>query len=182
LKQHKQNTKNHKIDTGKAIPTCVPPHRVSPKERQIIIDMTNEMLTNGVIKPSVSPWASPIVQVKKKDGKQIFCIDFRRLNKVTIRDVYPIPRIEDCLTAMGGNFLFSTFDMHAGFWQIGMLEQDKQKTAFIVDGGLYEFNVMPLDLQKPQQHFRDIWIWYQQDSNGPVNLFTSTMSAYFQKQ
>jgi hypothetical protein len=144
----------HKIDTGNAIPTCVPPHRVSPKERQIIMDMTNEMLTNGVIQPSVSPWASPIVLVKKKDGKQRFCIDFRQLNKVTIRDVYPIPRIEDCLTALGGNCWFSTFDMHAGFWQIEMLEQDKQKTAFIVDGGLYEFNVMPFGLTNATATFQ----------------------------
>jgi hypothetical protein len=94
---------HHKIDTGNAIPTSVPPQRVLPKERQIIIDMTNEMLTNRVIQPSVSPRASTIVLVKKKDGKQRFCVDFRRLNKVTIRNVYPIPRIEDCLTALGGN-------------------------------------------------------------------------------
>jgi hypothetical protein len=116
--------------------------------------MTNEMLTNGVIQPSVSPWASPIVLVKKKDGKQRFCIDFRQLNKVTIRDGYLIPRIEDCLTALGGNCWFSTFDMHAGFWQIEMLEPDKQKTAFIVDGCLYEFNVMPFGLTNATATFQ----------------------------
>jgi hypothetical protein len=133
----------HSIDTGNAKPTCQPPHRVSPKERQVIKGLTDEMLQNGVIQHSVSPWASPIVLVKKKDGKHRFCIDFRNLNKITVRDVYPIPRIEDCLTALGGNHWFSTFDMHAGFWQIEMLIKIKQKTALIVDGGLYEFNVMP---------------------------------------
>ncbi len=104
----------HTIDTGQARPVCQPPHRVSPKERQLIREMTDDMLQNGVIRPSVSPWASPIVSVKKKEGKQRFCIDFRNLNKVTIRDVYPIPRIDDCLTALGGNqhstFDFSTFE------------------------------------------------------------------------
>jgi hypothetical protein len=120
----------------------------------MIKEMTDEMLQNGIIQPSMSPWASPIVLVKKKDGKQRFCIDFRRLNKITVRDVYPIPRIEDCLTALGGNHWFSTFDMHAGFWQIEMLEQDKQKTAFIVDGGLYEFNVMPFGLTNATATFQ----------------------------
>ncbi len=93
---------------------------MSPKERQLLQEMTEEMLQKGVIQPSSSPLASPIVLVKKKDGKQRFCIDSRKLNKETIRDVYPIPRIDDCLTALGGNQWFSTFDMHAGFWQIEM--------------------------------------------------------------
>ena len=116
--------------------------------------MTEEMLQNGVIQPSSSPWASPIVLVKKKDGKQRFCIDFRKLNKVTIRDVYPIPRIDDCLTALGGNQWFSTFDMHAGFWQIEMAAEDKPKTAFIVEGGLYEFKVMPFGLTNATATFQ----------------------------
>jgi hypothetical protein len=144
----------HIIDTRQARPVCQPPHRLSPKERQLIRDMTEDMLQNGVIRPSVSPWASPIVLVKKKDGKQRFCIDFRNLNKVAIRDVYPIPRIDDCLTALGDNQWFSTFDMNAGFWQIGMAEEDRHKTAFIVEGGLYEFNVMPFGLTNATATFQ----------------------------
>ncbi len=130
------------------------PHRVSPIERKIITEMTNEMLTNYVVRPFTSPWASPIVLVKKKDGKQRFCIDFRKLNQVTTRDVYPIPRIDDCLDALGGNTLFSTFDMHAGYWQIPMIEQDKAKTAFITDSGLFEFNVMPFGLTNATATFQ----------------------------
>jgi hypothetical protein len=80
----------HTIDTGTAKPVNKPPHRTSPAERQIIRDMTNEMLANWVIESSTSPWASPVVIVKKKDGKQRFCIDFRKLNAITTRDVYPI--------------------------------------------------------------------------------------------
>ncbi len=79
---------------------------------------------------------------------------FSEFKKIKVRDVYPIPRIEDCLTALGGNHWFSTFDMHAGFWQIEMLEKDKQKTAFIVDGGLYKFNVMPFGLTNATATFK----------------------------
>ncbi len=96
----------HTIDTGQPRPVCQPPHRVSPKKRHLIREMTDDMWQNGVIRPSVSPWASPIVLVNKKDGKQRFCIDFRNLNKVTIRDVYPIPTKDDCLTALEGNQWF----------------------------------------------------------------------------
>lgn len=144
----------HKIITGEAKPTNQPPHRVSPTERNIIIQMTREMLNSKVIQPSSSPWASPVVLVRKKDGKQRFCIDFRKLNTLTQRDVYPIPRIEDCLTALGGNRFFSSFDLFSGFWQISMASEDKQKTAFIVDGGLFEFNVMPFGLTNATATFQ----------------------------
>jgi hypothetical protein len=92
--------------------------------------------------------------VKKKDGKQRFCIDFRKLNAITTRDVYPIPRIEDCLNALGGNSFFSSFDLFSGFWQIGIDDTDKKKTAFIVDSGLYEFNVMPFGLTNAPATFQ----------------------------
>jgi hypothetical protein len=119
----------------------------------MIREMTSDMVASGVIQPSNSPWASPVVLVKKKDGKQRFCIDFRKLIAVTTRDVYPIPRVEDCLNALGGNSLFSSFDLFSGFWQIAMDEEDK-KTAFIVDDGLYEFNVMPFGLTNATATFQ----------------------------
>ena len=144
----------HVINTGHAKPISQPPHRVSPIERKVIREMTDDMLERGAIQPSTSPWASPVVLVKKKDGKQRFCIDFRKLNQVTTRDVYPIPRIDDCLQALGGNILFSTFDLFAGYWQIAMSESDKQKTAFIIDSGLYEFNVMPFGLTNATATFQ----------------------------
>lgn len=144
----------HQINTGNAKPTSQPPHRVSPMEREMIRQMTHEMLHNKVISPSSSPWASPVVLVRKKDGKQRFCIDFRKLNSLTQRDVYPIPRIEDCLTALGGNRFFSSFDLFSGFWQIAMDSTDKQKTAFIVEGGLFEFNVMPFGLTNATATFQ----------------------------
>ena len=112
------------------------------------------MLANKVIKPSNSPWASPVVLVKEKDGSSRFCIDYRKLNEITTRDIYPLPRIEDCLGALGGNAYFSSLDLFAGYWQIPMDEKDKQKTAFIVDGGLFEFNVMPFGLTNATATFQ----------------------------
>ena len=92
--------------------------------------------------------------LRKKKRKQRFCIDFRKLNAITTRDEYPIPRIEDCLNALGGNSFFSSFDLFSGFWQIGINENDKNKTAFIVDSGLYEFNVMPFGLTNAPATFQ----------------------------
>ena len=82
----------------------------------------------------------------KKDGSVRFCVDYRMLNKVTIRDVYLLPRIDDSLARLGSGKIFSSLDLCAGYWQIPMSEKDKTKTAFITEDGLYEFNVMPFGL------------------------------------
>ena len=144
----------HRIETITNKTISQPPHRPSPLERLIMREMTDEMLANKVIQPSTSPWSSPVVLVKKKDGKPRFCIDFRKLNQITKRDAYPIPRIEDCLSSLGGNSFFSSFDLFSGYWQIAMQEKDKNKTAFIVEGGLYEFNVMPFRLTNATATFQ----------------------------
>ena len=104
------------------------------------------MRKKKVIDPSVSPWASPVILVQKKNGSYWLCVDYRKLNAVTRKDVYPLPRIDDLLIRFNGAKIFSSFDLMKGYYQVGMAEKDKEKTAFIIEGGLYEFNVMPFGL------------------------------------
>ena len=105
-----------------------------------------EMLEQGLIEPSTSPWASPIVLAKKKNGSWRFCVDYRKLNDVTRKDSYPLPRIDDTLDRLAGMQWFSTLDLKSGYWQVEMEPQDKEKTAFTTGSGLWQFTVMPFGL------------------------------------
>ncbi|GFT82419.1 retrovirus-related Pol polyprotein from transposon 297, partial [Nephila pilipes] len=94
-----------------------------------------------------SPWASPIILVRKKDRSTRFCVDYRRLNDITKKDSYPLPRIDDTLDTLSGNVWFSTLDLKSSYWQVEMDPVDREKTAFTTSGqGLWQFNVMPFSL------------------------------------
>ncbi|UYV79989.1 K02A2.6-like [Cordylochernes scorpioides] len=136
----------HKIDTSDYPPVRQRPYRVSPAERRVIQSEVEKMMETKIIRPSSSPWASPVILVRKKDGSLRFCVDYRRLNKITKKDVYPLPRIDDALDTLSGSRYFSTMDMRSGYWQIEVDDKDREKTAFITPDGLYEFNVMPFGL------------------------------------
>ncbi len=136
----------HKINTGTAQPIKQRPRRVPIAWRDESQAEVDRMLRQGVIQPSDSPWASPVVLVRKKDNSLRYCIDYRQVNNVTLKDSYPIPRIDDTLDALQGASLFSTLDLASGYWQVQMDEDDKGKTAFVTEGGLFEFNVMPFGL------------------------------------
>ncbi|KZS07216.1 Uncharacterized protein APZ42_029109 [Daphnia magna] len=136
----------HRINTGAAAPVHQPPYKSAWKERVIVQEQVDEMEKKGVIEPSNSPWASPVVLGKKKDGSWRFCVDYRRLNAISVKDVYPLPRIEETLSRMGYACIFSTIDLESGYWQVPLHEADKEKTAFVTPDGLYQFLVMPFGL------------------------------------
>ncbi|BHF70274.1 hypothetical protein SprV_0301332400 [Sparganum proliferum] len=140
------NRIRHSIETGSAKPIWQPPRRIPVQYQNEVRDLLDNMLATGVIRPSHSPWASPVTLVPKKDGKLRFCIDYRRLNAVTTRDSFPLPRIECTLDALAGSQWFSTLDLKSGYWQVEVEPTDRQKTAFILPQGLFEFETMPFGL------------------------------------
>ena len=115
-------------------------------QQEKITQMVADMEAQGVIQPSISLWASPIVLVPKKDGSTKFCVDYRRLNAITRKDVYPLPRIDDILDTLGQSEYFSTLDLSAGYWQIELDPPSKEKSAFTTHCGLFEFNRIPFGL------------------------------------
>ena len=147
------NIEEHRIDTGNATPIKQQPRRLPLSKRQAERDEVQRMLKSDVIEPSSSPWASPIVMVTKKDGSIRFCVDYRKLNGVTLRDSYPLPRIDDCLDSLRGAKWFSTLDLASGYWQMGVHPDDREKTAFTCQSGLFPFKVLPFGLTNAPSSF-----------------------------
>lgn len=136
----------HHIDVQGHPPLKQRPYRVSQNEREVIKKFVSEMIQHRVAEPSNSPWASPVVLAPKADGSLRFCVDYRKVNAVTRKDVYPIPRIDDTLDKLGKAQFFTTFDLASGYWQIPLSESSKEISAFITPDGLYQYNVMPFGL------------------------------------
>jgi len=136
----------HQIPTGTAPPSRERYRPVPPSLYTELRILLQNMLDSGVVKESASPWAAPIVLVKKKDGSWRFCVDYRRLNAVTHKDAYPLPRIEESLTGLKSARWYSTLDLASGYWQVEMDPADREKTAFTTPFGLYEFERMPFGL------------------------------------
>ena len=121
-------------------------YRTPLHKRRLVEDCVQEMLADGVIRPSCSPWASPITLVPKASGETRFCVDYRRINAVTLRDQYPLPLIDDIFDHVAGCAVYSTLDLRAGYHQIKMTEEDIPKTAFRCHLGLFEYTRMPFGL------------------------------------
>ena len=136
----------HTIETH-GPPLCQPYRRQNPAVRQEEMVQVQQMLSSDIIRPSNSPWASSVVMVKKKDGSLRFCVDFRQLNAATVKDAHPLPRIDDLLDTLHGACWFSILDLKSGYWQVSIMERDKESMAFHTSSGqLYEFKQVPFGL------------------------------------
>ena len=134
------------IVTGDATPVKQPPRRIPVSRREEAFKAIEDMEKQGIVEPSTSPWSCPVVLVRKKDGSTRFCVDYRRLNDVTRKDSFPLPRIDVTLNALNGATWFSTLDLKSGYWQVELEPSAKEKTAFSAGKGLWQFKVMPSGL------------------------------------
>ncbi|XP_063048184.1 uncharacterized protein LOC134441724 [Engraulis encrasicolus] len=136
----------HEIPTGDAAPIRQRYRQIPPNLYGEVKALIKRMLDADIIKPSSSPWSSPIVLVRKKDGSIRFCVDYRQLNQVTRKDSYPLPRVEEALASLKKARWYSTLDLASGYWQVKMHQKDMDKTAFTTPMGLFEFQRMPFGL------------------------------------
>ena len=136
----------HDIDTGQSPPIKQSPRRPPLSAGDAENDIINEMLEAGVIETSYSEWASPVCLVKKPDGTYRFCIDYRRVNAVSRKDAFPVPDLHDALDHLRGARWFATLDLLSGYWQLGMTQRAKERSAFCTRRGLFQFCRMPFGL------------------------------------
>ncbi|GJU79334.1 putative reverse transcriptase domain-containing protein [Tanacetum coccineum] len=139
-----------------AAPVARAPYRLAPAEMKELAEQLKELSDKGFIRPSSSPWGAPILFVKKKDGSFRMCIDYRELNKLTVKNRYPLPRIDDLFDQLQGSSIYSKIDLRSGYHQLRVREEDIPKTAFRTRYGHYEFQVMPFGLTNAPAVFMDL--------------------------
>ena len=144
----------HEIKLTTSWPICDRPRKYALWQQEIMDAEISKMLDVGVIRPSQSPYAAAVVLAKKKSGEWRFCVDYKNLNEVTIKDKHPLPRIKDLIRTIKESRYFITLDLRAGYWQVKMREEDVPKTAFRTHRGLYEFIVMPFGLTNAPATFQ----------------------------
>ncbi|GJY24008.1 putative reverse transcriptase domain-containing protein [Tanacetum coccineum] len=137
-------------------PVARAPYRLAPSEMQELSNQLQELSDRGFIRPSTSPWGAPVLFVKKKDGSFRMCIDYRELNKLTVKNRYPLPRIDDLFDQLQGSSVYSKIDLRSGYHQLRVRDEDIPKTAFRTRYGHYEFQVMPFGLTNAPAVFMDL--------------------------
>ena len=146
-----------RINTGDAAPIATRFGRKSPKQRDAIEAQVQEMLDAGVIEPSKSPWCSPVVLVTKKGTDKLrFCVDYRRLNEVTVTEKFPIPLTADAIDTLSGSKFFSTLDFNSAYWQLPLHHRSRVKTAFSTLSGHYHFRKLPFGLKNAVGAFSSV--------------------------
>ncbi|GJS70052.1 putative reverse transcriptase domain-containing protein [Tanacetum coccineum] len=140
----------------RAAPVARAPYRLAPSEMKELSEQLQELSDKGFIRPSFSPWGDPVLFVKKKDGSFRMCIDYRELNKLTVKNRYPLPMIDNLFDQLQGSSIFSKIDLRSGYHQLRVREQDIPKTAFRTRYGHYEFQVMPFGLTNTPAVFMDL--------------------------
>uniref|UniRef100_A0A0P4ZJF0 RNA-directed DNA polymerase n=2 Tax=Daphnia magna TaxID=35525 RepID=A0A0P4ZJF0_9CRUS len=180
------NLIKHTIDTEGRGPIRQRPYRVTNNQRKLLEDKVQEMLDAKVIRYSQSPWASPVVLVEKKNGEIRFCVDYRKLNSITKKDSFPMPRIDETLDKLYGKKFFTTLDLASGYWQIQVHDPDIEKTAFVVENNLYEFERMAFGLCNAPATFQRLMNYVLRDVLGnkalvyldDVIIFSDTFESH----
>nr|GFA41312.1 putative reverse transcriptase domain-containing protein [Tanacetum cinerariifolium] len=139
-----------------AAPVARAPYRLAPSEMKELAEQLKELSDKGFVRPSSSPWGAPVLFVKKKDGSFRMCIDYRELNKLTVKNRYSLPRIDDLFDQLQGSSVYSKIDLRSGYHQLRVREEDIPKTAFRTRYGHYEFQVMPFGLMNAHVVFMDL--------------------------
>ena len=149
----------HVIDTNDNKPFKQQLRRHPIAHLPVIDQHVDNMLKQGINEPSSSPWASNVVLVRKSDNSLRFCVDYRELNTLSVKDSYPLPRIDTCFDALGGAKFFSTLDLQSAYWQVENDPDSMDKISFVTRRGLFRFRVWRLGYQMRLQFFQDSWIW-----------------------
>jgi RNase H-like domain found in reverse transcriptase/Reverse transcriptase (RNA-dependent DNA polymerase)/Integrase zinc binding domain/Integrase core domain/Chromo (CHRromatin Organisation MOdifier) domain len=151
----KVSATSHRIDLVPGTrPVHAQPYRAGGRAREVEREEIEKMMTQGVIEPAMSEWASPIVLVSKSDGSLRFCVDYRRLNAITVPDTYPLPRMDECIDSLGDAAIFTTLDCNSGYWQIPVDPPDRDKTTFTSHYGTYRFRRLPFGLRNAPATFQ----------------------------
>jgi hypothetical protein len=137
-------------------PVYRPMYRLSPEEKEECEKQVKDLLEKGLVQPSNSPWGAPILFVPKPNGKLRMCCDFRMLNRATIKNKFPMPRIDDLLDVLHGKIVFSSLDLQSGYWQIALSPEDMKKSVFNTHFGHFEFKVMTFGLANAPATFQSL--------------------------